>query len=74
MRGLTDLVKDYIEMLYPQQFKDVTTILSRAFEKSENNSLLLLSRTKQTIHAFLNAVERKMMESQQYIQTNDNKK
>ena len=61
-------------MLYPQQFKDVTTILNRAFEKNENNSLLLLSRTKQTIHAFLNAVEKSITESQQYIQTNDNKK
>ena len=65
MRGLTDLVKDYIEMLYPQQFKDVTQILNRAFEKSENNSLLLLSRTKQTIHAFLNAVEKSILHTQQ---------
>ena len=60
-------------MLYPQQFKDVTTILSRAFEKSENNSLLLLSRTKQTIHAFLNAVERRIIENQQYIKGNNKK-
>lgn len=32
----------------------------RAYQKEENNSLLLLSRNKQTIHGFLNQIEKKI--------------
>ena len=59
---MADLVKDTIETLYPDQFEEVTSLLQSAFEKQENNSLLLLSRTKQTVHAFLNKVEIKIKE------------
>jgi hypothetical protein len=34
----------------------------RAYDKEENNSLLLLSRNKQTIHGFLNQVEKRVVE------------
>jgi hypothetical protein len=43
---MADLVKDTVETLYPEQFEEVTSLLQSAFEKQENNSLLLLSRTK----------------------------
>lgn len=31
--------------------------LRRAYQHSENNSLLLLSRTKQTLHAFISNIQ-----------------
>ncbi len=60
MKSLTDLVKDNIQNLYPEQFKEVLTILDQAFDKNENNSLMLLSRSKQTVHAFLNQIEKQI--------------
>ena len=60
IHGLNDLVKNNIEYLYEQQFEQVLTILMRAFHKHENNSLLLLSRSKQTIHGFLNQIEKRI--------------
>lgn len=60
IHGLNDLVKNNIEFLYEEQFEQVLTILMRAYHKQENNSLLLLSRSKQTIHGFLNQIEKRI--------------
>ena len=46
INSLNDLVKNNIEFLYKDQFKQVLQILMSAFEKEETNSLLLLSRNK----------------------------
>ena len=53
---LTNLTKRHSQGFYPEQHKEVLNVLKRAFLKNENNSLLLLSRTKQTLHSFISSV------------------
>lgn len=57
IKELSDLVKNKIQKLFPRQFTEVESMLKNAYEKAECNSLLLLSRNKQTIHSFLNQIE-----------------
>lgn len=54
IRSLTDLIKDNIQKLYPKQFKEVKDLLLDAYQRRENNSLILLSRSRYTVHSFLN--------------------
>ena len=54
IQSLTDLIKQNVHKLYPEQFLEVKDLINQSFEKKENNSLVLLSRSKQTVHAFLN--------------------
>ena len=62
---LGSLIKENIRQLYHEQFQQVFQILIHAFQNSESNSLLLLSRSKQTIHAFLNCIEQEVHELNQ---------
>ena len=55
---LNDLVKNNVQKLYQKQYKEVLQVLLRAFNNEENNSLMLLSRSKQIIHSFLNQMEK----------------
>ena len=61
VKQTNDVVKNNISSLFESQFEELKTILLRAIHNSENNSLLLLGRRKQIIHAFLNQMEREIM-------------
>jgi len=54
--SLTNLTKTHSKSFYPAQDEEVTTLLKRAFMHHENNSMLLLARSKQTLHSFISAV------------------
>ena len=61
---LNDLLKNNVHNLYEEQFTQVKQIIDRAFQKHENNSLMLLARSKQTVHSFLNQLEKVMPQVQ----------
>lgn len=42
--------------MYPDQYLQVMQCLERAFEHNENNSLLVLARSKQIIHSLISRV------------------
>jgi hypothetical protein len=46
VKELSGLVRNNIQIFYQKEFKEVLDMLIRAFDKSENNSLMLLSRNK----------------------------
>jgi len=46
-----------VKEFFPDQYKMIMTTLTRAFINNENNSLLLLARSKQTIHALTQKVQ-----------------
>lgn len=54
--GLTNLTKTNSSEFYKDQQKQVMSLLKQAYFKGENNSMLLLARSKQTMHSFINAV------------------
>lgn len=41
---------------YKKQYDEVMNILKNAYKQGQNNSFLLLSRTKQTLHAFISNI------------------
>lgn len=41
---------------YKKQYDEVMNILKNAYKQGQNNSFLLLSRTKQTLHAFISTI------------------
>ena len=52
------MTKKNIQNFFPEQYKEVMGMLKRAYIQSENNSLLLLARSKQTLHALTSQVEK----------------
>ena len=57
IRSLNGLTKTRIQHFFPTQYASVMDTLRRAFFQSENNSLLLLARSKQTLSALTRQVE-----------------
>ncbi|CDW89844.1 UNKNOWN [Stylonychia lemnae] len=53
---LTNLTKQKIESFYKNQYDQVMDILYRSYSQGDNNSFLLLSRTKQTLHSFISQI------------------
>ena len=43
--------------MHEDQFEQVMTVVRRAYEKDESNSMLLLSRAPQVVHSFLSQIE-----------------
>jgi len=52
---LSNLTKVECKAFYKKQDDEVMQLLRRAFLKGENNSMLLLARSKQTMHSFISA-------------------
>jgi len=55
--SLTNLTHTHSAQFYTKQQQEVMQMLKQAFLKHENNSMLLLARSKQTLHAFISAVQ-----------------
>jgi hypothetical protein len=53
---LSELTKVRIRELYSSQYEQVMQCLDRAFSHNENNSLLILARSKQIIHSLISRV------------------
>ncbi|TNV79899.1 hypothetical protein FGO68_gene7637 [Halteria grandinella] len=54
--SLTNLTKTNSSDFYKDQCQQVMSLLKQAYLKGENNSMLLLARSKQTMHSFINAI------------------
>lgn len=61
IQNLANLTKTRVSQFYPEQYKQVMQCLERAFKHNENNSLLLLARSKQIIHSLVTQVERDLV-------------
>ena len=66
IQELSNLTKKNISDFFPQQYNEVMDMLKRAYTQDENNSLLLLARSKQTLHALTSQVEKDII---QYMRT-----
>jgi hypothetical protein len=53
--ALTNLTKTQSQGFYREQGLSVLQVLKQAYLKGENNSMLLLARSKQTLHSFISA-------------------
>lgn len=53
---LANLTRSRVKDLYPDQYAEIDQCLNRAFVHSENNSLLVLARSKQTMHNLISQV------------------
>ena len=60
IRGLSDLTKTNIRNFYPQQYNETIDLLYRAFFKRQNNSVMLLSRSKHNLRAVTLQAEREI--------------
>ena len=58
IQELSNLTKKNIQDFFPAQYNEVMDMLKRAYTQNENNSLLLLARSKQTLHALTSQVEK----------------
>ena len=56
------MTKKNIKDFFPEQYDEVMSMLKRAYTQDENNSLLLLARSKQTLHALTSQVEKDIQE------------
>lgn len=52
---MTNLTKANSQGFYKEQGTEVLQVLKHAYIKGENNQMILLARSKQTLHSFLNA-------------------
>ena len=52
---LSNITKTESKTFYKKQDEEVMQLLKRAFLKGENNSMLLLARSKQTMHSFISS-------------------
>eukprot|EP00347_Sterkiella_histriomuscorum_P007842 403347358 len=59
---LTNLNKNQIELYYEHNYQEVLGILGTSYKLGQTNSMLLLSRTKQTLHAFISKISEDMMQ------------
>jgi hypothetical protein len=50
------MTKTHVKAFFPDQYDMMMQTLSRAFLQHENNSLLLLARSKQTLNALTSQV------------------
>ena len=56
IKDLQNMTKTHVKAFFPDQYDMMMQTLSRAFLQHENNSLLLLARTKQTLNALTSQV------------------
>ena len=54
------MTKTYVKEFFPVEYKMLHKKLKRAFLYGENDSLILLARSKQTIHALVSKVQQDM--------------
>ena len=57
MHALGSMTKKNIQSFFPEQYNEVMDMLKRAYMQDENNSLLLLARSKQTLYTLTSQVE-----------------
>ena len=60
------MTKKNIQSFFPEQYNEVMDMLKRAYMQDENNSLLLLARSKQTLYTLTSQVEQDI---QSYMQS-----
>lgn len=52
------MTKTHVKAFFPEQYDMMMQTLTRAFLHNENNSLLLLARSKQTLNALTSQVQK----------------
>ena len=57
IKRLNNLCKARVKDFYSEQYDEVMDILHNAYQKKENQSLILLARSKLTMHSFISKVE-----------------
>ena len=57
VHALGSMTKKNIQSFFPEQYNEVMDMLKRAYMQDENNSLLLLARSKQTLYTLTSQVE-----------------
>lgn len=56
IKDLQNMTKTHVKTFFPDQYDMMMQTLTRAFLHHENNSLLLLARSKQTLNALTSQV------------------
>lgn len=57
IKRLNNLCKARVKDFYSEQYEEVMDVLHNAYQKRENQSLILLARSKLTMHSFISKVE-----------------
>jgi hypothetical protein len=57
IKHLNNICKMRVSALFPEQHQEVMEILQGAYKNKENQSLILLSRSKQTLHSFISQIQ-----------------